>query len=455
MREFRHLAIDTIHESPTNPRRQFSEVSLGELAASIRRRGVLQPILVRPNEEGFVLIAGARRLKASVLAGCTTIPARVLDLDDSAADEATIIENLHREDISPLEEGESYQRLVDGGRTIDELSAQLGKTKAYLYQRLSLTRLIPKAKELVAQDILPIHYALKLATVPADRQADGLEKCFRPLFRDEPSRDQLEPLSELTEWIERTVRLDPHAEATSVLLPELAEQVASVEQERDASILALSTLVFHTDRRDPKPILAKSWKPAEGKERCKYARPGVIVLGEGQGSFVQACIEKKKCKKHWPELSAEHRAKRVEVNAEVDAERRRQEAAWAKQREQADRWRNQLRPQALRLIAERTGSLKWSRPILTLLLSELGATDVAKLIGKLDRLPTKRYPQALCLALASRRSWDRDNFMRFAKQLGLKLTAKQLEDAAKAATPSVPEEDEESAGPESDEDAES
>ncbi|NJM79182.1 MAG: ParB/RepB/Spo0J family partition protein, partial [Flavobacterium sp.] len=68
--------------------------------------GVLQPILVRPNGDGFILIAGARRLRAAKLADCATIPARVLELDDAAADEATIIENLHREDIHPLDEGE-------------------------------------------------------------------------------------------------------------------------------------------------------------------------------------------------------------------------------------------------------------------------------------------------------------------------------------------------------------
>lgn len=98
MREFRQLSIDAIHESAANPRRVFSEASLEELAASIRRRGVLQPILVRPHDDGFTLIAGARRLRASKIAGCPTIPARVLDLDEAGSDEATIIENLHRED---------------------------------------------------------------------------------------------------------------------------------------------------------------------------------------------------------------------------------------------------------------------------------------------------------------------------------------------------------------------
>ena len=203
MREFRQLETNVIHESPTNPRRSFSETSLDELTASVRRHGVLQPILVRPNGEGFVLIAGARRLRAAKLAGCDTVPARVLELDDAAADEATIIENLHRENIHPLDEGISYQRLVSAGRMIEDIAAALGKSKGYVYQRISLTRLVPKVQDLLARDILPLIYALKIAVVPAEQQEEALAQCFRPLFRDEEARrDQLEPLAQLTAWIE-------------------------------------------------------------------------------------------------------------------------------------------------------------------------------------------------------------------------------------------------------------
>jgi ParB/RepB/Spo0J family partition protein len=436
MREFRQLSIDAIHESAANPRRVFSEASLEELAASIRRRGVLQPILVRPHDDAFTLIAGARRLRASKLAGCSTIPARVLDLDEAGSDEATIIENLHRENISPLEEGESYQRLLGSGRTIEELAAQLGKSKAYLYQRVSLTRLIPRAQELVAQDILPLNYALKLATVPTERQAEGLAQCFRPLFREEPRRDQLEPLGELTHWIEKTVRLDPRSEDTTVLLPALAEQVVSAEQEREASVLALSTLHFHTDRTDPKPILAKSWKPVEGKQRCQYARPGVIVLGEGQGTFLQVCIEKKKCQKHWGRAK-DSRKPPTETDVEAEATRKRQEAAWAKQQAETERWRTELRPRALRLVAERTAKLPWSRTLLQLLLNDLNADEsFSELLGRPDRLPTKRYPQAIAVALALRHSWRLEDFARLAKRLGIKVTAKALNDGSPSDTSS-------------------
>ena len=435
MREFRQLSTDAVHESPTNPRRSFSETSLEELTASVRRHGVLQPILVRPNGDGFTLIAGARRLRAARLADCATIPARVLELDDAAADEATIIENLHREDIHPLDEGESYQRLVASGRTIEDVAVAIGKSKGYVYQRISLTRLVPKVQDLLARDVLPLVYALKIAVVPAEQQEEALAQCFRPLFRDEEARrDQLEPLAQLTAWVEKTVRLNPRSEDVNVLLPTLAEQVVSAEQERDASVLALSTLHFHTDRTDPKPILAKSWKPADGKDRCPHARPGVIVLGEGQGTFLQVCIAKKECQKHWARPKPNPAAQR---EGEKDAKaRERQEEAWAKQRAETERWRTELRPRAVRLIADRTAKLPWSRMLLRLLFEDIRIDDLfLDVVGKPEALPVTRYPQAVATALALRHSWQRDDLITFSKRLGVKVTSKDLADHADSITP--------------------
>ena len=436
MREFRQLAPDAVHESPTNPRRSFAETSLDELTASVRRHGVLQPILVRPNGDGFVLIAGARRLRAAKLAGCTTVPARVLELDDAAADEASIIENLHREDIHPLDEGVSYQRLIASGRTIEDVAAALGKSKGYVYQRISLTRLVPQVQDLLARDVLPLTYALKIAAVPAEQQEEALVQCFRPLFRDEAARrDQLEPLSQLTAWVEKTVRLNPRGEDVQVLLPALAEQVVSAEQERDASVVALSTLHFHTDKADPKPILAKSWKPAEGKDRCRHARPGVIVLGEGQGTFLQVCIAKKTCEKHWAR-SQSVTSRPAGDEAEQTEARRQQEKTWAKQRAETERWRQELRPRAVRLIAERTAKLTWSPMLLRLLLEDIGPDDLfLDVLGKPDRIAAKQVPQAIAVALSLRHSWQRQDLIAFSKRLGVKVTSKDLADTPPSQTP--------------------
>jgi ParB/RepB/Spo0J family partition protein len=402
------------------------QTTLPNLAASIQLRGVLKPILVRANGDGFLLIDGARRLRASRLAGCTDIPARVRDVDEAVAEDEMIIANLHHEDVQPLDEANGYKRLVDGGRTVDELAARLGKSKRYIYEILSLTRLVPQIQDLVARDVLPLNYALKLAAVDVERQPEGLAHCFRPLFREEPRRDQLEPLSGLVNWIEKAVRLDPRSEDTNVLLPELAGQVATIEQERNASILALSTLHFHTDKTDPKPILVKSWKPAEGSQKCRHAQPGVIVLGEGQGTFIQVCIAKKECRKHWGKPSSKPPGSANTDKAD-DGARRKQEEEYAAKQAETERWRTELRGRALGVIAERSTKLTWTPRLISLLLEELRADDsLTDIVGPIHKLSPRRYPQALAVALACRHSWQRDELLRFARKLGVVISAKAL-----------------------------
>jgi len=405
MREFRELSVDLIDESD-NIRRSFSDEKLQELAASIRQRGILKPLLVRPNGERFTLIDGWRRLSAAKAIDQSTVPVRIRDIDEKAAEEEMIIANLHHEDVTPLDEAMSYQRLLDKGRTVDELAARLGKSKRYIYQVVTLNRLIPEAQELLAQDILPLNYAMKLATVPADRQAEGLDHCFRPLFgKEERRRDQLEPLAELNAWIEKSVRLDPHTEDAKVLLPELADQVAAVEHERDAGVLAVSTLHFHTDKTDPKPILAKSWKPAEGKGRCPHARPAVIALGEGQGTFLHVCIAKKTCQKHWGKPKATKGTIPTDAEIETEAARKRQEAVWARQREAEERWRTTLRPRALQLIASRTAKLPWSRGLITTSTQRSPNSWVGRVAFQRAGTRTPSSLPSRCVIAGGARSW--------------------------------------------------
>jgi ParB/RepB/Spo0J family partition protein len=440
MREFRELSVDLIDES-NNIRRSFSDEKLQELSASIRQHGILKPLLVRPNGERFTLIDGWRRLSAAKAIDQSTVPVRVRNIDENEAEEEMIIANLHHEDVTPLDEAMSYQRLLDKGRTVDELAARLGKSKRYIYQVVTLNRLIPEAQDLLARDILPLNYAMRLATVPAERQAEGLDHCFRPLFgKEDRRRDQLEPLAELNAWIEKSVRLDPHTEDAKVLLPELADQVAAAEQERDAGVLAVSTLHFHTDKSEPKPILAKSWKPADGKNRCPHARPAVIALGEGQGTFLNVCVAKKTCQKHWGKPKTAKNSIPTDAEIEVDAQRKRQEAQWARQREAEERWRTVLRPRALQLITDKTAKLPWSRGLLGTLLDELNVDSTfTELVGRPQGLPAKRYPQAIAVALALRHSWRREELVKFARRLGVKLTPRDLQYSDASIEPSESE----------------
>jgi ParB family chromosome partitioning protein len=168
------VAVDRIEPNPENPRLAFDEVSLQELAASIREHGVLQPVLVRPIDENrFQLIAGERRWRASKIAGMATIPALVEDIDDSTALEISIIENLQREDISPLDEAVMYDRMIkEHGYSIRRLADKLGKDKGYVENRLRLADAPTEVRELVSlrKDTLSHAYELMKVDDPRKRK---------------------------------------------------------------------------------------------------------------------------------------------------------------------------------------------------------------------------------------------------------------------------------------------
>jgi ParB family chromosome partitioning protein len=107
------LAIDQIHESTTNPRKTFDEAKLWELAESIKHNGMIQPVTVRPNNQGFEIVAGARRYRAAQLAELFSVPARIVEIDDAQALEWQLVENSQRADVHPYEEAQGFQRLLD------------------------------------------------------------------------------------------------------------------------------------------------------------------------------------------------------------------------------------------------------------------------------------------------------------------------------------------------------
>jgi ParB/RepB/Spo0J family partition protein len=170
----RIIPLDKIEPNPEQPRLAFNEETLQELSASIREHGVLQPILVRPLQGNrFQLIAGERRWRASKLAGVESIPALIEDIDDDTALEIAIIENLQREDISPLDEAAMYDRMVrDHGYSIRKLADKLGKDKGYLENRLRLADAPDEIRQLVSlrKDTLSHAYELLKVDDPKKRR---------------------------------------------------------------------------------------------------------------------------------------------------------------------------------------------------------------------------------------------------------------------------------------------
>jgi ParB family chromosome partitioning protein len=170
----RIVHVDHIEPNPEQPRMVFEQAALDELAASIREHGVLQPILVRPlGPNTYQIVAGERRWRASRQAGLETIPALIEDIDDDTALEIAIIENLQREDLTPLDEAAMYDRMVhEHGYSIRKLADKLGKDKGYLENRLRLADAPPEIRELVSlrKDSLSHAYELMKVEDPKKRR---------------------------------------------------------------------------------------------------------------------------------------------------------------------------------------------------------------------------------------------------------------------------------------------
>lgn len=160
----REIPLDRIVPNPSQPRLTWNEETLNELAASIREHGVLQPVLVRPaGDHRYELIAGERRWRASKLAGRDSIPAIVERFDDATALEIALIENLQREDLSPLDEAVIFKKMTDElGYSIRSLAEKLGKDKGYVENRLRLATAPDDIRQMVAQryDTLAAAYEL-------------------------------------------------------------------------------------------------------------------------------------------------------------------------------------------------------------------------------------------------------------------------------------------------------
>ena len=172
------VALADIQPSNYNPRKNFDEKSLAELADSIRQQGVLQAIGVRPiAEDRFEIVFGERRYRASQIAGLEEIPAVILDISDETAEEMAVTENLQRKDVTPIEEANAYQKLIESGRhDVQSLAVQFGKNESYIRTRLKFVSLIPEIAQLLEQDELTISVATEICRYGEDIQHDIYEK---------------------------------------------------------------------------------------------------------------------------------------------------------------------------------------------------------------------------------------------------------------------------------------
>lgn len=172
------VALADIQPSSYNPRKTFDEASLAELADSIRQQGVLQPIGVRPIAENrFEIIFGERRYRASLMAGLETIPAVIYEVSDEVAEEMAVTENLQRKDVTPIEEANAYQKLMESERhDVHSLAVQFGKSEDYIRTRLKFTNLIPEIAALLETDEITISVASEICRYGKDIQSEVYDR---------------------------------------------------------------------------------------------------------------------------------------------------------------------------------------------------------------------------------------------------------------------------------------
>lgn len=146
----RNIDVDLITANPDQPRKYFDEDVLRELAKSIEDLGVLQPLMVRPMGNRYFLIAGERRLRASIMAGLKEVPCIVTDVSDFEADKISIIENVQREDLNPIEEARAYRNLIENyGMFQDEVGDILGKSRQFIGNRIRLLKLPEEVQDMI------------------------------------------------------------------------------------------------------------------------------------------------------------------------------------------------------------------------------------------------------------------------------------------------------------------
>ena len=163
----REIEIGRIRPNPNQPRVQFKEEAIDELADSIAERGVLQPILVRPHDDGFEIVAGERRWRAAQRARLHTIPALVREIDDSTAAEIALIENVQREDLNAIEEAEGFRQLiVRHGHTQDNVAKLVHKSRSHVANLLRLLDLPEFVRQSLVRGDISMGHARAVAAAP-------------------------------------------------------------------------------------------------------------------------------------------------------------------------------------------------------------------------------------------------------------------------------------------------
>ncbi len=345
MEYFQVLPIGKVFESPLNPRRTFNEKKMEELVESIRSKGILMPLLVRPNNGRFEIAAGHRRYRAAIKVGLAEIPIIAREMTDPEFLEVLTIENLQREDIEPLDEAQGYRTLMEKTNyDVPAIALKIGKSESYIYQRIKLLELIPEAQDQLAREKITAGHAILIARLQPQQQKEALKECLQQHYGGK--REEAISVRNLIEWIDQNIHLDlnktsfPKKDATLIpeaglcttcpkrtgfapaLFPDVQKKdtctdpkcfhakvnafterwIQDKAQDMDQPPLRISQTWDGRIKKLPedpkKPIPRDLYHEIEGKkDRCNSVREAIMVDGHEQGRVKQVCVDPE-CEKH-------------------------------------------------------------------------------------------------------------------------------------------------------------
>ena len=338
------IPLSRIQESKTNPRRQFDETKLAELADNIRLHGVLQPVLVRPMPGGepdsYELVAGARRYRASKLANRESIPATIRELTGTQCLELQLIENLQRADVHELDEARGYATLMQmqpETYTVETLAEKIGRSEKYVYARLRLTHLVEEVQESFYGGKLSVAHAFEIARLEPKDQKRALQECF-PTHRTAAAilkdrKAEAVTVRQLRDWVEREIHLDltsapfdsqdeslvPSAGSCAkcpkrtgnnpLLFPEVRQKsictdracyrrkVEALVQIRVKPLEAAGEKPLHvshapawqTQHQNADVLHEGQFRTARKKTECPHTKPAVVIDGPDAGKLLHVC----------------------------------------------------------------------------------------------------------------------------------------------------------------------
>jgi ParB family chromosome partitioning protein len=328
--QLQNLLVSECYESETNPRgTDFEGKQFDELVASVKEKGVLVPVLARAyplkdgNVQKYEVIAGNRRLRAAKKAGLKEIPAQVVKMTDEEAREAQIVENLQRQDVHPLEEGEAYRQLIeDGGRTVKDVAVKVGKSETYVRQRLFLTNLSERAGKLYRKGEIADAAVLVIARLSPKNQDTLIHDILYDLRPGE--YDAADVKRYIEQHFSNSLDNQPwltNAEIAKIVgackecPPNRAALFGNIKQgqctdlkcwtrkmglyldwivEQNPEIVAVSDRYGTTAA---KSILSKSQYEVLGKKGCEFEAKAVVIEGDEVGKILRVCFDKD-CKEH-------------------------------------------------------------------------------------------------------------------------------------------------------------